>query len=234
MKVILPQGDIELHNIYKDPILLVAGGRRPDAKWLKTVSDNKLVYAADRGVDYCVDSGLTVQTLYGDKDSATPAKWEKGAKTAQVKTFPVAKDSTDLELILESVPPATLILATGIWGGRADHLYANILTFVAWQRNKVGRVIMADDAEVMVFLGKKEHLFFEARQTPLAVSILPFSQTAQVSINGVNWPLDHYEINGDKPGYTVSNTMTSNIIEVECQSGVVGLYLCFKQGEDHG
>ena len=74
----------------------------------------------------------------------------------------------------------------------------------------------------------KEHLFFEARQTPLAVSILPFSQTAQVSINGVNWPLDHYEINGDKPGYTVSNTMTSDILEVECQSGVVGLYLCFK------
>ena len=228
MKIILPQGSIELHNEFKDPVLLVAGGRQPNPNWLTTVAGNLPIYAADRGVDYCVDSGLKVQTLYGDQDSATPAKWQKAAASAQVKTFPVAKDSTDLELLLASVPAATMIIATGVWGGRADHLYANILTFVAWQKNSAGRVIMADDEEVMVFLGKKEHLFFQKKQTPLAVSILPFSDKAQVSIEGVTWPLDHYEINGEKPGYTVSNTMTSDILEVECQSGVVGLYLCFK------
>jgi len=234
MKIDLPQGSIELHNEFKDPVLLVAGGRRPDSKWLKTVAGNLTVYAADRGVDYCVDSGLRVQTLYGDQDSATPAKWDKAAEVAQVKIFPVAKDSTDLELLLASVPSATMIIATGVWGGRADHLYANILSFVAWQKNSAGRVIMADDEEIMVFLGKKEHLFFKKKQNPLAVSVLPFRDKAQVSINGVTWPLDHYELDGEKPGYTVSNTMTSDTVEIECQSGVVGLYLCFKQGESHG
>jgi thiamine pyrophosphokinase len=228
MKVILPQGSLELHNEFKKPIVLVAGGRRPDSTWLKKFAGNMSVYAADRGADYCVDSGLKIATLYGDQDSATPSKWQQGAKDATVKTFPVAKDSTDLELLLGSIPAATLVLATGIWGGRADHLYANMLIFLAWQDKNAGRVIMADEKEVMVFLEKKEHLVFASQEKPFAVSILPFSPTAEVSISGVTWPLKHYKMSSDNPGYTVSNTMVEDEVEIECQTGKIGFYLYFK------
>ena len=71
--------------------------------------------------------------LYGDRDSTAPGAWEEFVrKGARAKTYPVNKDDTDLSLVLQDLPGDRTVLATGIWGGRADHLFGNLYTLLAY------------------------------------------------------------------------------------------------------
>lgn len=234
MEIKLPQGKIQLDKDYNQVVLLVAGGRKPEKPWLDVLPADWLVYAADRGADYCVDAGLKIDRLYGDRDSSLPAKWEKAATSAEVKVFPVAKDATDLDLLLSSISSPSLLVATGIWGGRADHLYTNILSLLKWQEDTKGQVIMADQEEIMILLKGAAKVQFKRTISPAAVSILPFGEEPLVSITGVRWPLDSYCCGLKSPGYTVSNVMTEDLCRVICHQGNLGFYLNFNKGEFHG
>lgn len=231
MFLALPQGKFEIHKEYTNLVLLVAGGRSPSAAWLQALPHNIPVYAADKGVDYCHGAGISVDRLYGDRDSSDPSKWEAMAGRAEVKVFPIAKDATDLDLLLDSLEPHTLVIATGIWGGRADHLYANILSLLKWQTENMGQVVMADQEEIMFLLEEKSKVSFKANIIPEAVSLLAFKEKTEVSIKGVRWPLDHYVFGTKTPGYTVSNTLVDNTCLAETFTGQVGLYFHYKQVE---
>ena len=90
------------------------------------------VIAADRGADHCKKAGILPRFLYGDRDSAAPGAWEEFLRQgAKAKTYPVNKDDTDLSLVLQDLKPGQQVLATGIWGGRADHLFGNLYTLLA-------------------------------------------------------------------------------------------------------
>lgn len=52
-------------------------------------------------------------------------------------------------------------MATGIWGGRFDHLYANIFSLLYHQKaKKDAAIILADHEEIMVLLGAGEKVTF--------------------------------------------------------------------------
>jgi thiamine pyrophosphokinase len=47
--------------------------------------------------------------------------------TTLVKEFPVAKDHTDLQLLLAGIAAGPVVyLCSGVWGGRFDHLYSAV------------------------------------------------------------------------------------------------------------
>ena len=227
MKILLPQGSLEINKEYKEQVLVVAGGRAPTPTWLSALDDKLIVYAADKGGDYCVDAQRLVSYLYGDQDSSQPDKWQQAARNAQVKTFPVAKDATDLELLLEDLPQAALLIATGVWGGRSDHLWANVAAFCGWQRKTQGQVILADQEEIMVLLRAGQEVSFTAKVKPLAVSVLPGENDSLVTLQKVRWPLENYAFGTRGPGYTVSNTMMEDRCEASCLKGTIGLYFSF-------
>lgn len=113
-----------------DTLLVVAGGRGPKTEWLHSVSSDKKIYCADRGAEYCLAAGCVPAELFGDCDSSSQAVYRQArAAGTAVHSFNPAKDDTDLQLLLHNLPEGD-ILASGIWGGRFDHLYSNVYTLL--------------------------------------------------------------------------------------------------------
>lgn len=227
-RIQLPQGILELSREGQGKNVVVAGGRRPDPFWLKAVAKEREIYAADRGADHCAKAGLVPKYLYGDRDSAAPGAWENFVRAgAAAKTFLVNKDATDLSIVLTSMPQQQVVIATGIWGGRADHLFANIYTLLAYE-NRGGVVIMADEQELLCYLSHgAEATFTAGKRKPQFVSLLPLTPEAEVSIKGVRWPLDHSILSQADP-YAVSNKLAEDSLWAQCTKGIAGLYLTWK------
>ena len=233
MDIKLPEGIFTIPSFAgkRAKTMIVAGGRAPATKWLQTVAPAYDLWAADHGADYCHKAGLTVSHLYGDKDSVDPANWEAlAAEKPVIKTFPVAKNDTDLTLVLKDIAPDGLIVATGIWGGRADHLLANVFSLLGAKKKRNHVVFLADDKEIMLFLTQGERAIFTvADKMPHAVSLLPLEQNNKVSIDGVQWPLAKAELLLTHP-YAISNVMQQKTMTVSCTKGSIGFYLNFKDG----
>lgn len=223
----LPQGkfilknDGTVNNIF---VIASAGGRKPELNWFKNAAEGKKVYCADKGVEICLDACLLPELLCGDADSAEKAYLQQ-ARDKNIKTvlFNPEKDDTDLQLLLTMLPPKMPLLATGIWGGRFDHLYSNVFSLLAYKIKNNVPVIMADESEIMVLLTEGEKMEFVPQQEFEALSLLPL-QNSKVSIKGVKWPLDKAELLKENP-YAVSNEIISESVIAECHEGCIGFYL---------
>ena len=223
----LPQlkAEVILPKKYEATNLVVAGGRVPKASWLKEVAAEKNIYCADKGIEICLEAGLVPQELYGDGDSASKESYAK-AKTlgTAIKTFPVEKDATDLQLLLENLPSGNLI-CTGVWGGRFDHLYSNVFSLLAHKEKQQGQVILADDKEVMLLITSGEQVKLHLEKEVKALSLLPLSATAKVTLENVRWELQEAELKLLHP-YAISN-IPQGEVKLNCLAGKIGLYLCF-------
>ena len=217
MELLLPQGKLILSRGKLPLAGLVAGGRGPDPNWLLAAMRDLPLYGADKGVEYCVRAGLYPVLACGDRDSGHAGSWEKiKAHGTKVMTYLVNKDATDLSLLLKEMPPVGTLLASGVWGGRADHLYANFLTLLQYQKRTKTPVVLLDEWEMLVFLEKGDRLSFEAQKLPKALSLLPFSPVCEVSIDGVRWPLEH-------------DVMAGRKTQASCHAGIAGFYLTYKE-----
>lgn len=228
----LPQGSFKISPGYTKQILLVAGGRHPEINWLKTVKDKKNVYAVDKGLDYCLAAGFFPNEVYGDGDSAQAENLlEIEKRGIKCKKFPPEKDDTDLQLLLKDLLGEQTVIATGIWGGRADHLYANIFSLLAYKQEKKTQVVLADQEELMILLVAGEEVIFTFENKTEAISLLPLDTINQVSIQGVKWPLEKAVLQKNKP-YAISNEIIEKKVKVICHSGCIGFYAKFESGED--
>lgn len=219
-------GDVSRETSTSPTLLVVAGGRAPSIEWLKAVSVGRPVYAADRGACCCLNSGVVPLELYGDCDSTTNEIYEAAACAGtQVQRFNPAKDDTDLQLLLKNLPAGD-ILATGIWGGRFDHLYSNVYTLLGMKQKRSCQVIMADEQEFMLLLTAGESAELALLTKAEAISLLPLRTEACVDFTGVRWPLDKAVLTQLYP-YAISNEAQAKKIFCKCYSGALGLYIKF-------
>lgn len=211
--------------------LLLAGGRAPSTAWLKAVAGaNELkTYCADKGVEYAISASLLPQLVVGDCDSGSQACYEQAkAMGARLELHPPAKDDTDLQLLLQQLPPAPL-LASGIWGGRFDHLFSNVYSLLAFKKKQATQVIMADEQELMLLMeaGEEVEILLANPAKVYAFSILPLSEVTVVSCDGVRWPLHEAELTQQRP-YAISNEALAARLLCACHKGYMGLYLHWK------
>lgn len=213
-----------------EDILLVAGGRAPRLSWLQQVAAGKALYCADRGADACLAAGLVPLELFGDCDSSTQTVYAKvAALGSKVHSFNPAKDDTDLQLLLQNLPAGDIV-ATGIWGGRFDHLYSNIFSLLGAKKQRCCQVLLADTKELMLLLTAGEAAELELRQKPVAISLLPLTAEAQVDFKGVRWPLSNAKLEQLYP-YAISNEQSEKKICCICSSGAVGLYIYWQEND---
>lgn len=227
----LPQFKLQLSGgAYPESVrMVVAGGREPQGQWLKQASAGIEVSCADKGAVYCLQAGIVPWLLCGDGDSAgreVYAELEQG-KTEIVRFNPL-KDDTDLQLLLTRQGKANL-LASGIWGGRFDHLYSNIYSLLAYKKLAGSAVILADEREFMLLFSKGEQakIRLPEPEKVKAVSLLPLTPKVQVSISGVHWPLQEAELEMLHP-YAISNVALEDVA-CSCQQGDLGLYFCLAE-----
>ena len=207
-------------------LVVVAGGRAPEVSWLQKVSVDSNVYAADSGAVCCLKAGVVPEELYGDCDSTTNEIYQKAeCLGTQVKRFNPAKDDTDLQLLLKNLPAGD-ILATGIWGGRFDHLYSNVYTLLGAKKKRNCQVLIADEQEFMLLLTAGEAAELNLQVKAEAISLLPLSAKTCVDFKGVRWPLEQAVLKQLYP-YAISNEAQTEKICCTCHAGALGLYIKF-------
>ena len=201
-----------------DTLLVVAGGRGPKTEWLHSVSSDKKIYCADRGAEYCFAAGCVPAELFGDCDSSSQAVYRQ------------ARAPQYLQLLLHNLPEGD-ILASGIWGGRFDHLYSNVYTLLGVKKQRDCRVILADDKEFMLLLTEGESVELKLQAVAEAVSMLPLSDSTTVDFTGVRWPLQQATLRQLYP-YAISNEVLEGAEKIccTCHSGAIGLYIRWAEG----
>lgn len=225
----LPQlkAEVILTQEYTDTNLVVAGGRAPQIAWLKEAALDKKIYCADKGIEVCMEADIIPDELYGDGDSAdAQLYWQASALGTKVRTFPTAKDDTDLQLLLQNLPAGDVI-CSGVWGGRFDHLYCNVFSLLGVKEKIKNQVILADEKEVMLLLNVDEAVKISLKKNVKALSILPLSDSTRVTLENVRWQLQEAELKLLHP-YAISN-IPEEEFTCRCLAGKLGLYLCFEE-----
>lgn len=224
----LPQCEI----FYQTPaqvILFVGGGRPSSVDWFKAVASGRKIFCIDKGIELCRACEVIPSFLIGDFDSANQSAvdWAR-AKKIPVEKYPVDKDFTDTQLALkraEEIFSEHGAILTGAFGGRFDHLYSTIFTCAAWNR----KIILADEREMIFYLRGCEDVAINFFKKPLAVSLLPMSETCEgVTTKNLHWELDGATLTQSFPN-AVSNRIDNDKIFVKVERGTLAIYLCFDE-----
>ena len=229
----LPQFQGDFHRPLPDICrVLLLGGRPPAIDWLHAALVTlpaPEIWAVDHGIDLCRQADLPPHLLIGDADSATPENWAWGCRSAtRVERHPIEKDLTDTQLALMRAAkgsPSALLLS-GAFGGRFDHAFST--TFSAAQH--LGTCLLADEAEIMLFVHSGEQLSIKCLQAPQALSLLPLTAQVQgVTLRGTHWQLVNATLTQTCPN-AVSNELegTHRHVDVSVAQGTLGLYLCYE------
>ena len=221
-------------------IICIGGGRTPAKDWLTQLvqqsekgSTDRPILAIDRGVNICHALKLPPVHLIGDGDSASSKAWtwaeERGT---HVHAFPTEKDFTDTELALHIAAEyfaRPLVILTGAFGGRLDHL----MSTAAVAAHADIPCVLADERETLFYLHAGESLTVTCDTPPRAISLLPFTEEcAGVTTRGLYWELQDACIT-NCASLAISNVLahenTKNTFTVSIKSGVLGVYLCHKE-----
>jgi len=208
--------------------ILVLGGRAPDVSWLREVASDRVVWAADSGVDACRAADVRPDRVLGDFDSigGRGREWLENLGVEPL-LYPADKDYTDFQLCLNRIRGDLLV--TGCWGKRFDHTFGNIFSGL-WGNEWGARVrAFADESEVMVLASGKSALGLSFHSPVVALSLLPLTAVcAGVSIENVKWELRDAELRQARP-FTISNLPVGNPVRLRIEEGVLGVYCLFSE-----
>ena len=226
-RLILPQLEYSSSTI-KDlsEVILIAGGRKPSVDWFNEVKMARSIYCIDHGIDFCREVNVMPELLIGDFDSAMSesVQWaqDKGIK---IECHPVDKDLTDTQLTLNRINNNSFAIITGVFGGRLDHLFSTLFTCASSQIKSC----LADERETVLFVSAGESASIEFKIKPLALSLLPISETCRgVTIDGVHWSLNSADLTQSIPS-AVSNRVESKTVNISIKEGKLAVYFCFTE-----
>lgn len=209
--------------------MAVLGGRCPEKAWLNSVAQRaKKTWAADKGLAYCLAAQVEPFQVVGDFDSVAGQKkacqWLKDHPT-QVERFPVNKDLTDFQLLLDRVSGGRGLMVTGFWGGRFDHAWSNVLSLWGSALRGYPHRAACDDREFLWILGPGESLAIKVEKSPKAVSLFALTASCDgVATEGLFWDAPAH-LTAWHP-YAISNKITGSPFKVSLSDGWLGLYLC--------
>ncbi len=217
--------------------LVVAGSPQQSSQDLlmSLASDADCVIAADAGVNVLYRVGIVPHAYCGDADSASPEaiEWARNAG-ARLDAHPIEKDDTDLGLALslardwaEERGTALRVCVTCASGGRPDHALG--VWGVLARYAKACPRLVEDGFECRVLSPAGEaswDLHEEAGTTVSAIALAPHTVASE---RGMRWELEGEEL-GLLDDRGVSNRMTGDRAHVECESGVLAVFVLRENG----
>lgn len=162
-----------------EPVVLVGGGPVGNHDISRVLKPGYRLVACDGGAGHVRAAGLDarLEAIVGDMDSLAGDEWPKGLCHEIAE-----QDTTDFDKALRSVQ-SPLVLALGVWGGRADHTLACLSVLAAHP----GRAVLVDAGEDCLFLmPPRIALSLEAGAR---VSLWPLAEVGGRS-RGLRWPID--------------------------------------------
>lgn len=219
----LPQ--VDFLNIPDAEILIVAGGRRPNEDFFKTIAQDRKIFCVDKGIEICRDCNILPEILIGDFDSAEKSAVEWAIENKiPVKNYPVEKDFTDTQIALELLGKNIPAIVTGILGGRFDHLFSNVFTCANYEK-----IFLADEREIIFYVKGGETVEINFSQIPTAVSLLPITETCKgVTTKNLHWELSNATLEQIFPN-AISNRAENSKIKISVTRGTLAIYFCFNE-----
>lgn len=217
--------------------VIVAGGRAPDITWLRELCSSRDVWAVDRGLDGCMSADIVPTLFIGDGDSVS----RKAMQWAQLKRvtsllFPPEKDLTDLQLALrEAGGKGSSAIITGAFGGRFDHIFANVYSLI-WAEEEWGPRVrcMADEKEVFFLIRGGESLSLSGLERGTVFSTLALSEECSgIDMKGAKWQVGEGRLLLREP-FAISNILSGDAegalidrapLRVSLSSGWLGVYV---------
>lgn len=200
--------------------IVVAGGDPIAAAVADRLPASGVVVAADSGLEHAVALGLEVDVVVGDFDSVDPAALEAArAAGATVETHPPEKDATDLELALDAAVArgARRVTVVGGYGGRVDHLLANVALLSSPRFTEVVIDAWMGSARILVV---RDEVQLSGPIGSLCTLLAMHGPARGVTTAGLRYPLD-----GDTllPGSTrgVSNELVVPVAHVSITDGTL-------------
>jgi thiamine pyrophosphokinase len=117
--------------------VIVTGGGGVDRRVVSRLPRERLVIAADSGLDHALELGLPVDLLVGDLDSVSERGFaDAAARGTPIERHPADKDATDTELAIAMAVDRGFEHLIGVGGprpddSRLDHELGVILAFAA-------------------------------------------------------------------------------------------------------
>ena len=177
--------------------LIVCGGKIDKEFGLNEIKTDGIdaIIAADSGMDFLYENGVTPDIIVGDFDSATTKAlefFERKGQTEIHRLNPI-KDDTDTEYAIRLAisEGARSIVLLGATGSRIDHVLANIELLGIGLRQKVQMQIV--DAHNRVRMIDSGLTIKRDEQFGKFVSLIPYSMRVEgVCLEGFKYPLDNY------------------------------------------
>jgi len=210
--------------------VLVFVGGDPDAqmvpRWWQAGDSDRLVVAADSGLETARRFGARIDAVVGDMDSVDPrALAEAEAAGATVLRSPRDKDETDLELAIDWAlrhqPPS--LVAIGGAGGRLDHLLGNV---AALSSSRLGDTTVDAwmGAAYVGIVNSSRALDLTVAPGALVTLLAQHGDAIGVRTEGLRWPLDGEDLPaGSCRG--VSNEAALAGVHVEVRAGCLAVLL---------
>lgn len=192
---------------------IVCGGPCADPEIIKRLAEGYVI-AADRGLDHCLKAGVKPDLAAGDFDSAeNPVP----PGTECVRVSPI-KDDTDAALA------ADLALERGYrelrflcaLGGRFDHSFANIQLLYKLKISGITAQLYGDNEKAYFAVNE----IVSVPKNNGFLSVFSYGESAEISEDGVKYPLDHKIIKNDF-ALGVSNEITADTARITVHSGAV-------------
>lgn len=180
-----------------------------------------IIIGVDRGALWLLEHGIVPTIAVGDFDSVLENELERihsGCK--DVRVYPVDKDKTDMELaidVAQSLKGKGEIRMYGALGKRIDHTLGNIGLLERCM--ELGYQAKIVDASTMLCL-VDQRVAVQNNGKYHYMSILPITQTAVVSLSGVQYPVKRKMICRNST-LGVSNEIIENKAIVAVHTGKV-------------
>lgn len=195
-------------------VLIIASSPEKDIEYIKSIYDNVCglyVICADGGIEKADKLGIKVDLHIGDFDSSL------SADNCNIIRHPCEKDWTDTESCIYKAIEigANEIYLTGILGGRADHMMANLLGLFNADFD-AAKIYALDRYNIITKLESGKYKMPEGFKY---MSIVPIDEMLEnVTLKGVKYPLDNAVMYRYK-SLGISNEVTENVADVVIGNG---------------
>jgi thiamine pyrophosphokinase len=209
-----------------EKVFIISGGKLHKNFLREQLQREKqpVLIAADRGVEACIALQVVPDFMIGDFDSLPEELQSELAELqqqgAELIRLQPEKDDTDTEAALSLALERTAgdIVILGATGSRLDHVLGNIAILgrgLRQHRNVIlldehNRIRMVTDRLV---LGRQE-------QYGRYVSVLPYGDAEDVTLQGVRYPLEHVHMDGFT-SLGVSNEITAEEAVISVGKGTL-------------
>ena len=177
-------------------------------------NDEDFIICADAGYKLALAEDINPDIIIGDFDSGSRPK----ATTSRVIELPVMKDDTDTLSCLRyaiSMGFKEIFILGGI-GGRLDHTIAN-LQLLSFALDAGCDCVMTDGNNIATMLSNGSVKI--KQREGYTLSVFAYSnECTDVSIKGVQYPLDCAKLNSSFP-LGVSNNITAKYADISLKEG---------------